>query len=70
MVEDFKQAPSNFQLIHIDKAIKQGLVYLDKFKKPCCEKHGAMNAVSKDCNVYRCLAFSCPHGVKLQEKVK
>ncbi len=73
MVEDFKQAPSKFQLIHITKALEQGIVYLDKFEKPCCKNHGAMNAVKKDCTVYRCLAFSCPIGIKtedLQEQAK
>lgn len=68
MVENFKQKPSNFELILIDKAIEQGLVWIDKFKKPCCKDHGAMNAVTKDCIVYRCLAFSCPIGIKMEEK--
>ena len=67
MVEDFKEAPSKFELIYIDKAIEQGLVWLDEFEKPCCKEHGAMNAVKKDCTVYRCLAFSCPIGIKTTE---
>jgi len=60
-----KQNPSEMELILIEDAVKQGLIYLDKFEKPCCIKHGAMNRVSKDNVVYRCLQFDCHLGVKI-----
>ncbi len=66
MVENFKQKPSTFKLVYIKKALEDGLIYLDKFNKPCCKTHGAINAVKKDSTVYRCLAFNCPLGIKTE----
>lgn len=59
-----KQNPSSMELIDIDEAYKRDLIGRDEFNKPCCVKHGAMNRVSKDYVVYRCLAFNCHLGVK------
>ncbi len=71
MVEiGYKQAPSVFELMHIDKAVEDKLVYFDSFGCSCCKDHGAMNAVNFDSSVYRCLAWGCPLGIKLKELEK
>ena len=54
--------PSNMELIPIDKCDQAHIEILPFGKYPYCNEHGAMLAVEKKCEVWRCI--TCGLGVK------
>jgi hypothetical protein len=51
-----------------DRDVTNGLVHEDKYGKPACWRHGAMNRVDPFRRIYRCSEYRCGAGAEVVDE--